>query len=155
MKKYNGWIIGLLVLVVGSATLFFGIKDIPKERYFAAHSQQTRGKIVAVNRAASSDSAKFTYVPVVNFVSRDGMPHQFTASAETTDPVGYTVGADISVRYLPEDPAQARLATQGAGLSVSITTILLGAFFTVIGLVIVAAMVWSVVRPQNSPHLQP
>lgn len=110
-----------LVIGIGAGLCVLSIYLWQRRRAFLAHAVTTRGRIAQEHTeereettgSSDSDTTRTVtyYSYVVTFADRLGREQQFTTHGSSKR-IG-TVGHEVGVRYNPDDPDQAELATDG------------------------------------------
>ena len=91
-------------LLIGSAGLFHSAFRLAKGERAIGHVTGLKGRML------TRPSARRHYMPVVRFQPRHGPPVEFQSRFGGSDPV-FSIGDAVPVRYLPENPQKAEIAT--------------------------------------------
>ncbi len=107
--------LGIIFVVIGAVLLLPAVLDAVYTVSFIARAESVAGEVVEVD--VTQSQIPFTdpesgrrYYAVLEFTDLDGDTHRVrSASAERRDAVA--VGEERELRYLPDDPASARVAS--------------------------------------------
>ena len=133
--------IGLVVLVAGPLLVIAAGVAATLEVAFRLRAEATTARIVEMRelrsetaRSASDTRTRrvLTYLPVFAFTLPDGREVRAEGSFASNPPC-CAVGDVVSVRYLPADPAQARMAGFMASWLVPTLLLVVGGAFTAMG----------------------
>jgi Protein of unknown function (DUF3592) len=100
--------VGLVLVVVSCAMLFYAISLAIKTREFLAEARITAGRVISLERSSSVRGS--VYYPIVQFRTAAGQSITFRSSLANVAVLGQTV----RVLYLPNNPDDARLDTYKA-----------------------------------------
>lgn len=130
-------LVGVIFATVGGALLAFYLVEAASTRRFVRSAADAQGVVVDLKRYTrrGSDATSARSVqPVVEFVLPDGRRVSFEdALATSWDP--YEVGAMVPVKYDPDDPEDARIATSARVSGGNAVFGLFGGAFFLIGAV--------------------
>ncbi len=111
------WVLGgftgiaVVALLITAISTFFNIQKISKEESAPGRVMDVVVRRELVN--AENDIVRDFYYPVVEFVASDG--HKRTVQlSEGSDSAFYEKGDEITVRYDPEHPLDARIKSAGS-----------------------------------------
>lgn len=94
---------------LASAALLIGSGGLFHSRIRLARGERTMGQVTGL-KGRMLTRPKRHYMPVVRFQPRHGPPVEFQSRFGGTDPA-FSVGEMVPVRYLPENPEKAEIAT--------------------------------------------
>ena len=110
MKLFK--IVGGIFSIIGIGSLIGVVVSITSTNSFINNSVITNGRIVDIVTRTSSDSdgntTKNRY-PVVQFQDNNGTTIEFKSSSSTSG--GISIGENVEVRYLPDNPKKARISS--------------------------------------------
>ena len=98
----RGWLIG------GAALLFAAAAFAIHTAWFLNHSASATGTIVDLLDVLDAEDNSHTYAPVFRFTADGGTAYTIT-SHNSTNPPEFSIGEKVTVRYLPSNPAGARI----------------------------------------------
>lgn len=126
--KYVFFAIGIAMIYV-SFTLYNNTQEFIKE------ATSTRGTVTELLRVRSKDSDgnySTTYKPVVVFTAPPNQRIEFTSNT-SSNPPSYSVGEDVEVLYMAEDPYNAKIKGVFSLWGGSIISLIIGVVFALIG----------------------
>jgi hypothetical protein len=101
------WIVAIVATLAGLGMLAGSGWTLGSTLKFRKEAQTTDG--VVVDFATSrSDKGKTMYSPIVEYRDLSGTSRQLTSSVSSSSP-GYDRGDKVQVRFLPQNPEQARI----------------------------------------------
>jgi hypothetical protein len=133
--------LGLSFAGGGALLILIGVFWFWRIRRFLKRAVATEGTVLGHEMRASSSSSGGTstsYHPVVQFVTADGQPVQYTERFGSSPP-SHDVGETVPVKYDPSQPDKARIAT---GFRLWFGPVLVGGMglvFLVVGVIVVGA----------------
>lgn len=130
---------GVFFAVIGVIFLLVGGQGLRGTLSFRRRAKQTEG-VVTDMRARSSGSRtggdpNVVYYPVLEFTTQDDCQVETEARSGRSPPPARE-GERVTVQYDPADPASADIAGSSSGLFLYGLFVVLGAGFTVVGLVV-------------------
>jgi len=143
----------LVPLFFCALALFFvayGLRTLIQARRFAATASHATGTVVDTTTAwvdpdgrdPSDTTGAWLRFPVVRYQTASGQTVTFR-SRTGTQPSPYKVGQQVPVLYNPADPRDARIDTFVMTRLLPGCLIAFGAFFFVLGIVILLVMQWA------------
>ena len=134
---------GVFFAVIGIIILLVGGQGLRGTLSFRQRAKQTEG-VVTDLRAQSSGSRtggdpNVVYYPVLEFTTQDNRQVETEARSGRSPPPA-DEGERVTVQYDPADPTSAEIAGNSTGLFLYGVFIVLGAIFTVVGLVVQYAL---------------
>lgn len=125
---------GVVLIGIGAGLCVLSVYLWQRRRAFLAKAVATRGRIVEehedereeTTRDGDEETTRVVthYSYVITFTDQQGREQQFTTSG-STNRLG-SVGRDVAIRYNPEDPDHAELATDGWGAVIAAAGVGLG-----------------------------
>jgi len=126
----------LLFGLTGLYLVTVAIRLIIRMRDWKARAVRAEGTIVGFEeeRFSGDRAGHPLFAPLVTFTTANGQSIEFKSS-RSERPNPYTVGQQVAVRYLPEDPNSADLESAGAGrLTLIVVLIMSVVAFTIASL---------------------
>jgi hypothetical protein len=127
---------GILFTLIGLAALIGAAVSVIRTRAFMRNSVPTSGEIVGIATTTDIDSdghRSTSHFPIIRFSDGEGNKVEFQSSSSISG--GITVGQMVAVRYLPDNPAEARMARSFMDIwGFSLLSTLLGAAFASLGI---------------------
>ena len=96
----------VILLGIGALLLLIGLFLLIRTLGFVMRATSTEGVVIDLEE---TDNEGISYSSIVRFSTRDGQEITFTDSI-STNPAMYSIGEQIKVSYLPDDPRKARIA---------------------------------------------
>jgi hypothetical protein len=120
---------------VGILLLFSAAGLFIHEQNFLKKAHMATGKVIELGRSVSSSksSKSVSYYPVVSFNTAEGKPFTFSSSL-SSNPPSYSVGEEVTVYYLPENPQEAEIKGFFSQWLAVIISGFLGLLFSSIGI---------------------
>jgi len=107
MKKASELLKGIVITILGGAIFGGGVYLSQEKIEFYTQSTQTEGTVIAID-SRRSGSTNY-YYPVVSFESEDGNTYSISSETGTSAPYDYETGEKINIRYIKENPQNAKI----------------------------------------------
>jgi hypothetical protein len=114
-----------------------------------AREASAAGRVVEIVGQAGSDGGTF-YYPLVEFAAADES-RQIVQVGPGSRPPAYRVGDEVTVRYDPTQPAEARIASVGGNLDHFILPLITGVL--ALAFLLATAFAWWMLRPAQASHV--
>jgi hypothetical protein len=102
---------------------------------FVRSAIETNGKIVDLFPAFNQEDRTTSYAPIFSFITTDGRTYTITSNT-SSNPPEFSPGQNVAVLYDPRNPSHARLKSTVQLWLVSLICAPLGAFYAVLGFVL-------------------
>jgi len=120
--------------IIGPILIVYSVFSFFHTRFFVKHCADAEGEVIRLERSFSGGQAPmYDYVPVFQFTAANGQSYTVT-SATGSNPPGFSVGEQVSVRYDPRNPSDARIHTFLQTWGSSLISGLIGIGFLAFGL---------------------
>lgn len=113
---------GLIFFVIGGGLSY-------KQDVLERNGVQAPGEVIDL--APNCDDDGCTYVPIVNFKTREGKTVSFQ-STYSSNPPAYEIGEKVTVYYQPDDPDKAGI--KGEGMWFRVIFMIVGGVIAAVGL---------------------
>jgi hypothetical protein len=123
------WIFCRAWLVCGLGCLAVALGFGVHNAIFLFRAVSAKGTVVSLLPVPNQEDGALNYAPEFNFTAEDGHTYTVTSSVASNRP-GFTVGQDIRVLYIKNDPAGAKLEHLWQLWFVTILCAGLGMFFS-------------------------
>lgn len=141
---------GLVLVLPGLVLLGLGLWQYLEARSFVNNSLSTEGRVVK-NATRSSDTGVI-FSPVFEFSDVNG--NRYLKESDTaTYPAKYQPGETVEVLYQPDNPIDARIASNFSVWGIAGILLLLGSLFLVFGIA-GSLSLWLLVRFLVNRHSQ-
>jgi hypothetical protein len=107
-RTRNRWIILICLVASGAPFFIIGLSDAHKSLSAVRNLTPATGRVVG-NAMRLDPRGTQSYVPVVEFRTKDGRAVRFTDWSVGTIPPTYKAGDKVSLVYDPSDPETARI----------------------------------------------
>lgn len=105
MAAIKWLLIKALVLFFGMGLLIISHSEFRNTQRFLDNAHRAEGTVIALHRSMSDSGA--SYFPVIAFSTRAGESVEFRSNSGGNPP-NHKVGDKVAVRYLPDEPYQAK-----------------------------------------------
>lgn len=112
MNWTAGRIVGLVFALLGLFTLVAGGFYAYESFLLVQEGRSTEGIVVDFHQQVSSEDQQVRYAPIVEY-RVGGATYRFASASYANSPA-FEIGETLPVRYLPEQPDQARLDRFGS-----------------------------------------
>ena len=129
-NRIGGLLGGIMILIIGSGVLFFGLQLRTWTQNEIATMLPAEGRVVQMVSRTNKGSTQF--YPIVEFRTAEGQTIRFQGRTGTNPP-SYRVGDTVKVRYDPQTPQSAVIDSWELWLPSGIF-IGVGGFFALIGI---------------------
>ncbi len=117
--------------LIGVGLLLGALLSYRHTMNFLAEAEVAQGIVIELERRRSSDST--VYYPRVEFTDRRGRSHQFSANVGSNPP-SYSRGEQVTVFYLRDNPAQAKIGGFFSLWGLPLILGSIGAVFALVGM---------------------
>lgn len=127
------WWLGGPFLLFGTIILLCGLFRSADELYIRAAGERTEATVCRVIRKYSQGRrSAWVYTPVFRFTDTQGQSHTITNNYGSSDFDGMTIGTQVTLTYLPENPEKLILHHRETGF-IDFFLITFGGIFTAVG----------------------